>query len=268
MGFTSGIYESVYSGAVSVMVALRTCTLFLHASSRTMVVEAAVRKVLRGDVGTFQGYLRDAVTDEYLPNKTVILEKDGSEIGRATTPTSGYFFITYDFPTEAEATPHEYTLHFLGDEVYSETFSPVIAIMVEARVPLITFTITPTTTTVGATLTWYGELTDPKIATLKIPGATVYLQRDEVDTTDTAVTRSDTSAGRYQGTTTAPTVPGTYSYRTRYPGGAVAFGLYDGAVSTVEAVAAEVPPAAVVLALIAAPLVSGAAMIFFGTRGA
>jgi len=238
---------------MSVIVALRPCTLTMYATAATMIVEAGVNKVLRGDVGTFRGLLRDEVTNDYLPNKTVILEKDGVEIGRATSPTSGYTVITYDFPTESETVSHEYILHFPGDEVYSETFSPAIEIMVEARVPTITFTITPTATPVSASLTWYGELSDPKISTLKIPGVTVYLQRDEVDTTDTAVTRSDTYAGRYQGTTTAPAIPGTYSYRARYPGGAVTLGIYDSAISTFEEI--EIPTTTLVFLIIASLLV-------------
>jgi len=223
---------------MSVMVSLRPCTLTMYATAKTMVDEAGVRKVLRGDVGTFQGLLKDEATNTYLVDKTVILEKDGVEIGRATSPTSGYTIITYDFPTEAEATSHEYILHFPGDEVYAEIFSSVMKVMVEARAPAITFTIYPTDTPVNATLTWYGELSDPKISTLMIPGATVYLQRDEVDTTDTAVTRENTSyPGRYYGTTTAPALPGTYLYRSRYPGGAVNFGIYDSAISIFEEIA-------------------------------
>ena len=245
---------------MSVIVALRPCTLTIYPSATTMVTEAGVHKVLRGDVGLFRGLLKDELTNEYLPDKTVILEKDGVEVGRATSPTSGYTEITYAFPTEAEAASHEYVLHFPGDEVHSETFSPVIAIMVEARVPLITFTIYPTSTTVSAPLTWYGELSDPKISTLKIPGATIYLQRDEVDTTDTAITRSDTYAGRYNGTTTAPAIPGTYSYRSRYPGGALTFGIYEGAISTFEEIATT-------LAFLIAPLLVGILMFTLSKKG-
>lgn len=242
---------------MSVTVALRPCTLTIYPSATTMVTEAGVHKVLRGDVGLFRGLLTDELTNEYLPDKTVILEKDGVEVGRATSPTSGYTEITYAFPTEAEAASHEYVLHFPGDEVYSETFSPGIAIMVEARVPLITFTIYPTDTTVNAPLTWYGELSDPKIGTLKIPGATIYLQRDEVDTTDTAVTREGTSAGSYYGNTTAPAIPGTYIYRARYPGGAVTFGIYDGAISKFEEIAI---PTNILAFLVIASLFVGALM--------
>lgn len=250
---------------MSVTVALRPCTLTMYPTAITMIVEAGVNKVLRGDVGTFRGLLKDEATTDYLPNKTVILEKDGVEIGRATSPTSGYTMITYDFPTESETVSHEYMLHFPGDEVYAETFSPAMPIMVEARVPAITFTITPTSTPVSATLTWYGELSDPKISSLMIPGVTVYLQRDEVDTTDTAVTREGTSyPGRYYGTTTAPALPGTYSYRARYPGGAVTFGIYDSAISTFEEIAI---PMITLALMIMAPLLVGVIMFTLSTKG-
>lgn len=243
--------------------ALRPCDLTMYATAKTMLVEAGIRKVLRGDVGTFQGLLKDEATNTYLVDKTVILEKDGVEIGRATSPTSGYTIITYDFPTEAEATSHEYILHFPGDDVYAETFSPAMEVMVEARAPSITFTITPRDTPVNATLTWYGELSDPKISTLMIPGVTVYLQRDEVDTTDTAVTRENTSyPGRYQGTTTAPALPGTYLYRARYPGGAVTFGIYDSAISIFEEIAI---PTYIFAFLI--PLLVGGFMFTLFTKG-
>jgi len=204
-----------------------TVTVTKIATSLSMVWTAPTKSadtVVKGDDATFYGDLIETYTGIGISGKTIWLcytDPAGVEhldVASDITDAAGHYSIVYTLPTTTGT--YTFWTRFKGDETYEASNSPERTVIIEARTPVLTFDITPTTVMPGETLTWSGEMYDPKVTTYKIAGKTIYLQISEdgvtfTDTADTAVTGTD---GTYSGTTTAPT-PGTYYYRAMFPGG-------------------------------------------------
>lgn len=169
--------------------------------------------VVKGDGVTVSGTLRDAVTKAGLGGKEIYVHP----IKIATTLADGSF----SFVIGAATSPGTYPLkvEFRGDAEWAPS-SAETAIIVEARTPNLTISM-PTSGKPGESVSWPGRMTDPKVTTYGIPGKDIYLQEstDGVTFTDVAGPVKTGSDGSHGGTYALPTVPDTYYYRSRFPGG-------------------------------------------------
>lgn len=221
----SPIYEPNASPQVTVLAIKVDSEVFILRSNA--LTKAPDGSVVKGDDVIFEGALLDVDTGEGVWNATVHLYDAAKAMRVASAVTDAYGSFT--FPAYAvSTTPGVYTFRaeWDGDAYYNPDVGPGVVVTVEARSPVLTLGISPRTVLPGGTILWSGDIYDPKVTTYPLAGKPITLQEslDGVAWSDVDSVITDT-VGHYSDTYSVPTTPGTYYYRSFYPGGSPEFAL-------------------------------------------
>ena len=238
------VYEPVTSPVATAEATKKNSRITISWNSPTKSGET----VVKGDVMAISGKLTDAVTGDPIPNaeihlKTVSPAMITAEFLLGLTDAYGNYSGTWSVPTETG----EWWIQagFYGNEMYNGMGNYFTA-TVEARTPVLTISM-PSSGKPAESVAWSGKMTDPKVTTYGIADKGIYLQESPYGVTfirkaGPVKTGSD---GSYSGSYTLPTAPGTYYYRSEFPGGSPG-AQHEVATSGVVAVKVlapeEVPP--------------------------
>lgn len=224
LAVTFAVYPAAYSGSSTEVAVTKTkseMTVTFIADS--LFVDFDLKYIETGDELTAFGTLKDFSTGGGLGSRTVKLMEtvSGTYYTRATTTTSstGSYTLTYTIPLTAGE--YTYFVNWDGDSLYYGAYAPsgYWTVRVESRVPQLTLSSSAASATAGTTITFSGKLADPMTGT-GLASRTINLE--EKKSTATIYSRvagfTSGSDGKYSGSYTLPSAPGTYSYRTHFPG--------------------------------------------------
>lgn len=180
--------------------------------------------VVKSDVADFWGTVYDYATD--LPivgahvGLDVVIGAVRTRLAEAYTDVSGKVtFSGINLPGVVGSA--DYILMFFETDIYYGT-TTFVTVMIESRVPILSLSM-PASGMPGASVTWSGKMTDPKVITYGIANKDIYLQQSTDGVTwppnGVAGPIKTGADGSYSGSYTLPTTPGMYYYRSRFPGG-------------------------------------------------
>jgi len=216
------IYEATTSKAATVGVTKRKAEITLDITSPTQWWDGAL-KVYRdviGQMATASGKLTDAVTGAGLAGRTVTFEERFTpRTWTLTTATDGSWSHSFDQPVIDTGAYVGFIITFPGDAYYDRCYASTTW-FIQRRTPVLSLTA-PGSAPAGSTQTFSSNMVDPRVTTYGIPNKDIYLQEspDGVTWRDVAGPVTTDAAGKYSMSYTLPTTPGTYYYRTRFPGG-------------------------------------------------
>ena len=208
-------YEPATSPSATVTATKKSASITLSWSADTKYGSA----VVKGDTVRFSGKVTDTATAVGLGGVPVDFYQGGSLVATLTTDSGGAYATSMAMPTTAGDTYNDFV--FSGNANYNSAVANV-TITVEARAPKLSLSLSATAAAVGATIIWDGQMTDPKVTGYVIAGKSVYFEQGTSATgpwTAAAGPSTTKSDGTYSGTYVLPATPGTYYYRSSFPGG-------------------------------------------------